>query len=122
MNYRRGRTTNAPWRLLFGIGVSLLACAPLCATETVDTWAGFDEYATAALADLKTPGMAIAVVKEGKVVFSRGYGVRRAGSPEPVDDKTIFPIASVTKVFTATCLAQLVEERRLKWSDPVIDH
>ncbi len=90
--------------------------------EPADPLAGFDEYAQAALADLKTPGMAIAVVKDGKVVFARGYGVRRVGERDAVDERTLFPIASVTKVFTATCLAQLVEDGRLKWNDPVVKH
>jgi len=66
--------------------------------------------------------MAIAIVKDGKVVFARGHGVRRVGEKDLVDEHTVFPIASVTKVFTATCLVQLVEEGRLKWSDPVVKH
>src|SRR4030095_7669521 len=44
------------------------------------------------------------------------------GGHDQVDEHTIFPIASVTKVFTTTCLAQLVEEDRLKWSDPVVKY
>src|SRR6185369_6253680 len=64
----------------------------------------------------------LAVVKDGKVVFARGYGVLRVGGREAVDEQTLFPISSVTKVFTATCLAQLVEEGRLSWNDPVVKH
>jgi len=100
----------------------LLATFPVRADEILGPLAGFDKYVKAALADWKTPGMAIAVVKDGRVVLARGYGVRRFGGQEQVDEQTIFPIASVTKVFTATCLAQLVEEGRLKWSDPVVKH
>jgi CubicO group peptidase (beta-lactamase class C family) len=66
--------------------------------------------------------MAIAIVKDGKVVLARGYGVRRVGQQDAAGEQTVFPIASVTKVFTATCLACLVEEGRLTWSDPVVEH
>ena len=111
-------------RMLFAagwIGV-LLSASPACATEPNDPFAGFDDYAKTALADFKTPGLAVAVIKDGKVVFAHGYGVRRAGEEGLVDEQTLFPIASVTKVFTATCLALLVEEGKLKWSDPVVKH
>lgn len=93
-----------------------------CAAQTSDPLAGFDAYAATALADLKTPGMAVAVVKEGKVVFARGYGVQSVGGTEVVNERTMFPIASVTKVFTVTWLAQLIEERKLKWDDRVVQH
>ena len=109
-------------RAVFGLMALLLAVLPVRAGEPDDPLAEFDEYATAALADLKTPGMAIAIVKNGEIVLARGYGVRRVGGHDPVDERTIFPIASVTKVFTATCLAQLVEEGRLAWDDPVVKH
>ncbi len=100
----------------------LLVALSLRADEGGDPLAGFDAYAQAVLADLRTPGMAVAIVKDGKVILARGYGVRRFGQHETVDEHTLFPIASVTKVFTATCLAQLVDEGRLKWDDSVVKH
>jgi CubicO group peptidase (beta-lactamase class C family) len=102
--------------------VVLCAAFSVCASEPDDSLAEFDAYAKVALADWKTPGMAITIVKDAQVVLARGYGVRRVGERDPVDAQTSFPIASVTKVFTATCLAQLVEEGRLNWSDPVVKH
>lgn len=68
------------------------------------------------------PGMAIAIVKDGKVVAARGFGVRKLGDPTPVDAKTIFEIASNSKVFTAAALAMLVDEGKLAWDDPVTKH
>ena len=56
--------------------------------------AGFDAYVAQAVRDWKAPGLAIAVVKDGEIVFSKGYGVRRLGSPEAVDDRTLFAIGS----------------------------
>jgi CubicO group peptidase (beta-lactamase class C family) len=68
------------------------------------------------------PGVAVAIVKDGKVVLARGYGVRRMGDPTPVDAHTRFGIASNTKLFTATALALLVEEGKIEWDQPVIDY
>jgi CubicO group peptidase (beta-lactamase class C family) len=68
------------------------------------------------------PGLALAVVRDGRVVAARGYGVRELGRPERVDARTRFGIASNTKAFTATALALLVEEGRLEWDAPVIQY
>lgn len=68
------------------------------------------------------PGIAIAIVKDGKVVAAQGYGVRKLGDPAPVTGKTLFEIASNSKAFTAAALAMLVDEGKLKWDDPVTKH
>ena len=68
------------------------------------------------------PGIAIAVVKDGKVIATQGFGVRKLGQPAPVDSKTLFEIASNSKAFTAAALAMLVDEGKLAWDDPVIKH
>ncbi len=68
------------------------------------------------------PGIAIAVVKDGKVVAAQGFGVRKLGEPARVDSKTVFEIASNSKAFTAAALAMLVDEGKLKWDDPVTRH
>lgn len=68
------------------------------------------------------PGLSVAIVKDGKVVLAKGYGVRRMGNPAPVDAGTRFGIASNTKLFTATALALLVEEGKLGWDKRVIDY
>src|SRR5438046_1934796 len=81
-----------------------------------------EAWSARALDTFHTPGAAVAVVKDGQVVFSRGFGVRRLGAREKVDEDTLFGIASNTKAFTATALALLVDEGRLKWDDRVIDH
>jgi CubicO group peptidase (beta-lactamase class C family) len=67
------------------------------------------------------PGIAVAVVKDGKVVLAKGYGVREVGRPEPVSERTLFGIASNTKIFTAAALAMLVDEGKLAWDDRVVD-
>lgn len=78
-----------------------------------------DDYANAVIATHKGPGMAIAIVKDDKVAFAKGYGVRELGKSEPVDENTVFAIASNTKAFTAASLAILVDEKKLAWDDKV---
>lgn len=75
-----------------------------------------------ALKTFDVPGIAIAIVKDGKVVASQGFGVRKLGDPAPVTGKTLFEIASNSKAFTAAALAQLVDEGKLAWDDPVTRH
>jgi CubicO group peptidase (beta-lactamase class C family) len=68
----------------------------------------------------EVPGVGLAVVKDGKVLLAKGYGVRRMGDSTPVDAQTLFPIASNTKVFTAAALGLLVEDGKLEWDGPVV--
>lgn len=69
-----------------------------------------------------TPGMAVAIVEDGKVVLAEGYGVRAKGSAAKVDPNTIFMIGSTGKAFTSAALATLVDEGKIGWDDKVIDH
>ena len=78
-----------------------------------------DDYATKAGQDWKVPGFAVAIVKDDKVVFAKGYGVRELNKTDAVDSDTLFAIASNSKAFTAAALAILVDEGKLKWDDPV---
>jgi len=82
----------------------------------------FDAYVARVMHDFEVPGLAIAVVQDGRVLLAKGYGVRKLGDPAPVDDKTLFGIASNTKAFTATALGILVEDGKLRWDAPVIDY
>ncbi|TQK05067.1 serine hydrolase [Herbaspirillum sp. SJZ107] len=77
---------------------------------------------TRAMKLFDVPGIAIAVVKDGKVVAAQGFGVRKLGAPEKVDAKTLFEVASNSKAFTAAALAMLVDEGKLAWDDPVTKH
>lgn len=81
--------------------------------------AGFDAYVNQAINDWEVPGVAIAVVKDDKVVFAKGYGVRKVGDPAPVDERTLFAIGSTSKAFTAAAIAMLIDEGKLKWDDRV---
>jgi CubicO group peptidase (beta-lactamase class C family) len=76
----------------------------------------------ATMREYKVPGIAVAVVKDGKIVVSKGYGVRSLATKEPVDANTLFGIASNTKAFTAAALGLLVDEGKLRWDDKLTDH
>src|SRR2546425_8687981 len=82
----------------------------------------FDTYVARTTQQFQVPGIAIAVVKGGRVVLAKGYGVRRLGEPVPVDERTLFGIASNTKAFTATAIGLLVEEGKLQWDAPVVNY
>jgi CubicO group peptidase (beta-lactamase class C family) len=78
-----------------------------------------DAYVARVMRTFEVPGIALAIVKDGKVVVAKGYGVRRLGDTTLVDARTRFGIASNTKAFTATALGLLVEEGKLDWDAPV---
>jgi CubicO group peptidase (beta-lactamase class C family) len=84
--------------------------------------AGFDAAVARAVVDWRTPGLAIVVVKDGQVVFGKGYGVREVGKAAPVDTQTLFAIGSTTKAMTAALVGMLVDEKKLGWDDPVVKH
>lgn len=70
---------------------------------------------------LGIPGVSIALVDHGKTVFQGGFGVRELGKPEKVDENTLFMAASNTKGMTTLLLAELVDEKKLRWDEPVVD-
>jgi CubicO group peptidase (beta-lactamase class C family) len=78
-----------------------------------------DAYVARAMKTFDVPGIAVAIVKDGKVAFAKGYGVRKMGEPTPVDENTLFGIGSNTKAFTAAALATLVDAGKISWDDPV---
>lgn len=92
------------------------------AAELKAMLADFDQYAAKAMADWKIPGMAVGIVKDGKLIFGKGYGVKTLGGNDPVTENTLFQIGSTSKAFTSTLVAMLVDEGKLKWEDKVVDH
>ena len=79
-----------------------------------------DAYVERVRKQFDVPGISLTIVKDGKVLLARGYGIKKMGTTGAVDAGTVFAIASNTKAFTATALALLVEEGKLEWDVPVI--
>jgi CubicO group peptidase (beta-lactamase class C family) len=98
------------------IGIAFQSAGAQSATAPLN---GLDRYVTATMPDWGIPGAAIAVVKDGKVVYARGFGVRRLGDTARVNPETMFAIGSITKSFTAAALGILVDEKKVSWTDPV---
>jgi CubicO group peptidase (beta-lactamase class C family) len=93
------------------------AADPIMAAKTA--LAGFDSFLTEAIKAWEVPGMAVAIVKDGEVVFAQGFGLRDVAHKLPVTPKTLFAIGSCTKAFTTFVLGTLVEEGKLDWDTPV---
>jgi CubicO group peptidase (beta-lactamase class C family) len=78
-----------------------------------------DAYFEKATKDWGVPGMSVGIVKDGEIVFSKGYGVLEVGRTEKPDGNTLYAIASNSKAFTSSIIAMLVQEGKLKWDDKV---
>jgi CubicO group peptidase (beta-lactamase class C family) len=110
----------APVRHVRRTGLLLAATAAVLGAQQPRPPRDLDAHVAQVMRTFQVPGMAVAIVKDGRVLVARGYGVRRLGEPAPVDAQTRFGIASNTKAFTATALALLVERGLLEWDAPVV--
>ena len=97
--------------VLAGAGGGALAAPP----------ADLDAFVAQSMKIFGPPGATVAIVEGGKIVLAKGYGVRSIAGNAKVDEHTAFPIGSETKAFTAAALAILVDQKKLKWSDRVVD-
>ena len=98
--------------LLFSFGLSAQNGLP----DDFDDWLEVNRQAW------KIPGMAVGIVKDGEVIYARGFGETQLGNGEPVDANTVFGIASVSKNMTAAALAVLVDEGKVDWDDKIVSH
>lgn len=120
---RQGRSmrpcTHPKILLFFTVLLSLnLEAAPL-AEKLCDELSGVDNIVNKALSSFNVPGAAVGVVVRDQIVFTRGYGYRNLNKKHPVTERTLFPIASCSKAFTALLLGQLVDEGKIALDDPV---
>lgn len=83
---------------------------------------GLDRFIKKCLKDWEVPGVAVAVVSGGNVIYARGFGFRNVRRTLPVDEETHFAIGSCTKAFTATTAGILVDEEKLEWDQPVREY
>lgn len=97
----------------------LLIISPAFSQVDVES---IDKYIEQSRKDWNVPGLAVAIVKDGKVDLSKGYGLIELGKKEKVDENTQFAIASNSKAFVASCIAKLVDEGKLSWKDKVRDY
>jgi len=107
----------------FTVGLCVLpAAARPPALEKELLVSRFESYAEQSRQAWGTPGMAVVLVADGKVVWSKAFGVKEAGGQDPVDVSTLFQIGSASKSFTSSLVALQVDRGKLKWTDKVLDH
>lgn len=110
------------------LALCLLLCTPALAQTTPggmeldEVLSLFEARAQQAMEASAVPGMAIAVVWDDQVVYSKGFGVKELGDPDPVDPDTLFQIGSTSKAFTAATVAQMVDRGYFGWHDKVQHH
>jgi CubicO group peptidase (beta-lactamase class C family) len=117
------------YAFLVGVIASLISSNPTWAqqpkkptpAQLKNILADFETYAQQAQKDWQVPGMAIAIVANDKVIFAKGFGVKKVGGNDKVDAHTIFQIGSTSKAFTATLVGMLVDEHKFAWHDRVVD-
>ncbi len=80
---------------------------------------GFDKYIEQVMNEWNTPGIAVGIVIKDELAYWKGFGYRDLEKKMPVTSKTLFPIASNTKLFTAVAMGMLVEEGKLAWDEPI---
>ena len=99
----------------------LLLSAIVNAQDSIPSFVkdSLDVYTSRALKEWQVPGIAVCIVKDGKVIMMKGYGVKEINGTDKVDENTLFMIGSNTKAFTATALALLDAEKKLSLDDKV---
>jgi CubicO group peptidase (beta-lactamase class C family) len=106
--------------LLIAGSLWMVTATAASAQSVTPPWAGaVDSLVVAEMSRMNVPGAQIAVVQDGRVTYTRGYGVADVESGRPVTEHTLFQLGSVTKLFTATLLAQLASEGRLDLQAPI---
>ena len=127
------RLSSRPVFLPLALGLCLLAPLPVSAADGAVATASaaapvaldpaqLDAWVEQVRDRFEVPGIAVAVVQDGQVLLERGWGVREIGKPAPVDEHTLFAIASNTKAFTAASLSMQADEGKLSLDDRVLDH
>ena len=104
------------------LAIALATCSLSVASAAAPPKEEIDQLIERAMEAFEIPGMAVSVVYDGEVYYSKGHGLAEVSKSTRVDDKTLFQIASVSKAFTAAALAILVDDGKLDWEDPVIDY
>jgi CubicO group peptidase (beta-lactamase class C family) len=112
---------NKPTTCLIALWAVFFLC-PTTAYTQVMTAHEIDSLVELTMLSFEVPGIAVAIVKDDQVIHSRGYGVRSLSTRQKVDENTLFAIASNSKAFTSAALGILVDEKKLKWNDKVIDY
>ena len=106
--------------------IKFIALVLLCLTlnnlsAQVITTPQIDALVEKVLKAFDVPGISVGIIKDDKLIFAKGYGVRSLDSKKPMDENTLVGIASNSKAFTSAALGILIDEGKLKWDTKVTD-
>lgn len=116
------RRRPSPWFLLPLLGLALATTAAGAAAPKGDFTAQareIERLAEGVVSQSRIPGMAMAIVQDGRIISVRGYGVVDSRNPQPVGPDTVFRVASLSKAFAGTLSAMLVSEGAMSWDSPI---
>ena len=103
------------------LGILFLLSSPALHSQKTETDT-LEPYIKKLMRDLEVPGMSVAIVRDGELVYSEAFGTKTIGKKDSVDVNTLFGIGSISKSITALALGLLVDEGKLRWDDKVRDH
>lgn len=103
-------------------GIALLALSQPALAQATEPYPGLDAYITKAAQDWNIPGLAVAIVRNDSVLYTKGYGTLGLADHAPVTDRTMFEIGSSSKSFTATAIAMLVSDGTMRWDGLLTDY
>lgn len=103
-----------------GLEESSLAAAAPIPWSKAQTWE-LERFVRSAMKSFLVPGAAIAIVQDGRIVYTGGFGLRKLGDSKRVTPATVFMIGSTTKALTTLMISKLIEQGKFKWSTPVTE-
>jgi CubicO group peptidase (beta-lactamase class C family) len=113
------------WKLISRAAVVLALLSgsvTVCFGQKTPDWSALEQYVNSSMKDWKVPGASVAIVKDGSVIYMKGFGVRDIRTNQPVTPDTLFDIGSCTKAFTSAAVAMLVDEGKMKWDGKVNEY
>ncbi len=102
--------------------ICFIVVIPVQPSDAGTTLEGFSGFIQDVLDEWRSPGAAIAIIKDGEMIFEEGFGYRNVENRLPVTTNTLFAIGSCTKAFTTTLIGMLVDDGLLDWDSPVRDY
>lgn len=99
------------------VALAVLSAAQSAQAQNSEPYPGLDAYIANAVKAWNVPGLSVAIVRNDSVIYTRGFGVLRTGTTTPVNGRTLFEIGSSSKAFTATLVAMLVSDGKMRWDD-----
>jgi len=109
------------WKLLIPGAVATAAPAPTEQPLTDNVLADFEAYIEQTRESFSVPGVAVAIVQGGEIVYAEGFGVKEIGSDDPATADTVFSIGSTTKAMTSMMAASLVDDGLIEWDTPLVE-